>query len=47
VLKLAPHADTFIDALTQVNLQFQDELGAQQVSAYRSYAAEFRARLGI
>lgn len=47
VLKLAPHADTFIDALTQVNLQFQDELGPQQVEEYRAYVADFRRRLGV
>jgi hypothetical protein len=47
VFKLAPYADTFIDALTQVNLQFQDELSPQQLDEYRQYAAQFRSRLGI
>jgi hypothetical protein len=47
VFKLAPHADTFINALTQVNLQFQDELSPQQVKEYREYAAQFRSRLGV
>lgn len=47
VFKLAPHADAFIDALTQVNLQFQDELSPQQIQEYREYAAQFRSRLGI
>jgi len=47
VFKLAPYADTFIDALTQVNLQFQDELSPQQLDEYRQYALQFRSRLGI
>jgi hypothetical protein len=47
VLGVAPYADTFIDAVTQVSLKFQDELTAQQLQEYRQYAAEFRPRLGI
>lgn len=47
VLKLAPYADTFIDALTQVKLQFQDELNPQQINEYREYASQFRSRLGV
>ena len=47
VLGIAPYADTFIDALTQVNLQFQDEMSPQQLNEYREYATQFRAKLGI
>jgi len=47
VLGVAPYADTFIDAVTQVNLKFQDELTALQLQEYREYATEFRPRLGI
>jgi hypothetical protein len=47
VLGLAPYADTFIDAVTQVNLKFQDELDPEQLKAYRDYAAQFRPKLGI
>ncbi len=47
VLGLAPYADAFIAALTQVNLQFQDELEAEQVSEYRLYATQFREQLGV
>jgi hypothetical protein len=47
VFKLAPYADTFIDALTRVNLQFQDELNPQQLDEYRQYAPQFRSRLGV
>jgi hypothetical protein len=47
VLGLAPYADVFIDAVTQVNLQFQDELSPQEVNEYREYAAQFRSKLGV
>ena len=47
VLGLAPYADAFIDAVTQVHLQFQDDLSPQQLNAYREYAAQFRAKLGV
>ena len=47
VLAVAPYADTFIDALTQVNLIFQDDLSPQKINEFREYASQFRAKLGI
>ncbi len=47
VLAVAPYADGFIDALTQVNLIFQDELTPDQLNEYRANAAQFRPKLGI
>jgi hypothetical protein len=47
VLAVAPYADSFVDALTQVNLIFQDELTPQQLDEYKAYAVQFRAKLGI
>jgi hypothetical protein len=47
VLGVAPYADSFIDALTQVNLIFQDELNPLQLAEYREYASQFRSKLGI
>ena len=44
---LAPYADSFIAALTQVPLVFQDEMSAEDVEAYRNYVVEFRAELGV
>ena len=44
---LAPYADSFIAALTQVPLVFQDEMTPEQVEAYRTYVGEFRAELGV
>jgi hypothetical protein len=47
VLSIAPNADTFVDALTQVNLIFQDDLNQQQLEDYRVYASQFRLKLGL
>jgi hypothetical protein len=47
VLGLAPYADTFIDALNEVKLKFQDELSPQQLKDYREYASQFRSKLGV
>ncbi len=47
VVQVAPYSGAFVDALTQVNLIFQDELSPQQLNGYREYSAEFRPRLGI
>ncbi len=47
ILGLAPYADTFIETLTQVKLIFQDDLSPEQLAEYKTYAAEFRPRLGI
>lgn len=47
VVQVAPYSGAFVDALTQVNLIFQDELSPQQLNDYREYAAQFRPRLGI
>jgi hypothetical protein len=47
VFSVAPYANTIIDALTQGNLIFQDELSPQQLEEYRQYASQFRSRLGV
>jgi hypothetical protein len=47
VLGLAPYANSFIEALTQVELRFPDELTAQELDEYRAYMRDFRARLGV
>lgn len=47
VLSLAPHSNTFIDALTQVEVQFPDEMSSDELARYRSYMEEFRAELGV
>lgn len=47
VLGLAPYANAFIDALTQVELQFQDEMTPEELEEYRSYSKKFSTELGI
>ena len=47
VLGLAPYAGTFIEALTQVDLQFPDEMSPEKLEEFRSYVRDFRERLGV
>ena len=47
VVSLAPHSTTLVDVLTQVPLQFQDEMTPEELEAYRAYSREFRQRLGV
>jgi hypothetical protein len=47
VLSLAPYANAFVDALTQVELRFPDELTPQETKAFRAYVNEFRVELGV
>lgn len=47
VLQIAPHSNTFVEALTPVDLQFQDEMSDEELSAYRTYVEQFRKELGV
>jgi hypothetical protein len=47
MLAVAPHANTFIDALTQAELQFPDEMTPEELAAYRSHVAAFRQESGV
>ena len=47
VLGVAPHANTVVDILTQVDLQFPDEMSAEELATYRANFEEFRANLGV
>ena len=47
VLGLAPYANTFIEALTQVELQFPDEMEAGALAEFHSYVSNFRNRLAV
>ena len=47
VLQIAPHSNTFVEALTPVDLQFQDEMSDEELSAYRTYVEQFRQELGV
>ena len=47
ILGVAPHADTVVEALTQVTLRFPDELPAGELEAYRVNMQTFRQELGV
>lgn len=47
VLTIAPHANTFVDALSQFELQFPDEMSPDELDEYHTYLQEFRAELGV
>ena len=42
VLTIAPHANTFVDVLTQTALQFPDEMSPEEFTIYRRDLREFR-----
>jgi hypothetical protein len=47
LLKITPYANYFIDALTQFELQFPDEMSAEEVETYRADLAAFREKAGV
>ena len=47
VLRLAPHAPTLVEALTQVEIQFPDEMSPDELAKYKSRLEEFRKNLGV
>jgi putative sterol carrier protein len=47
VLGLAPYAPTVIDALTKVQIQFPDEMSAEELTKYRATMEEFRKNLSV
>ncbi|MCK4726174.1 MAG: hypothetical protein KAT29_10235 [Anaerolineales bacterium] len=47
VLGVAPYANIFVDALTQVDLQFPDEMSPDELEEFRTYVNEFRSELGV
>jgi putative sterol carrier protein len=47
LLKIAPHGDAFVDALTQVTLQFPDEMSPDELAQYKARLKEFRGELGV
>lgn len=47
VLGLAPHTNTIVDCLTQVELQFPDEMSEEELRNYKAYVKKFRSELGV
>jgi len=47
VLGLAPYAPLLVDALTQVQIQFPDEMSGEELTQYRVYMEGFRKNMGV
>ena len=47
LLKITPYANHLIDALTQFELQFQDEMSPEEVEAFRADLSRFRESAGV
>ena len=47
VIKIAPYSTAFVDALTQVDVQYPDELSPEELEQYRDCINEFRVELGV
>ena len=47
VLGIAPHSGNLVDWLTQVDLQFPDEMSAEERAQYRQKLAAFRRQAGV
>lgn len=47
VLGIAPYAGAFVDALTQIPLQFPDEMSPEELARYRSHMHDSRAQLSV
>jgi len=47
VLGIAPHSGNLIDWLTQAEIQFPDEMSADELDQYRTHMETFRADIGV
>ena len=47
LLKITPYANHFVDALTQFELQFPDEMSPDELEAYRADLSKFRESAGV
>lgn len=47
LLKITPYANHFVDALAQFELQFPDEMSADEVKAYQADLSAFREKAGV
>ena len=47
LLKITPYANHFVDALTQLELTFPDEMSAEELKVYRADLTKFRETAGV
>jgi len=46
-LTLGPHANTLVDVITQVDLEFGDDLPPEELEKFKSSFAEYREKAGV
>ena len=47
ILGLAPYAPLLVEALTQVQIQFPDEMSGEELTKYRATMEEFRKNMNV
>ncbi len=47
VMGIAPYSGTLVEVLTQIPLQFPDEMSPDELARYREHVREFRAKLCV
>ena len=47
VLKLAPYSRELVEALTQVDMKYADEMSPEELEKYRAHIISFRSELGV
>ena len=47
LLKITPYANHFVDALTQFEIQFPDEMSADELEAFRVELSSYRENSGV
>lgn len=47
LLKITPYANHFVDALTQLELQFPDEMSSKELETYHADLSRYREEAGV
>lgn len=47
LLLITPYANHLVDALTQIEIQFPDEMSAEELATYRADLTRFREKAGV
>lgn len=47
LLKITPYANYMVDVMTQVEIQFQDEMSPEEMEAFRADLSKFREEIGV
>jgi putative sterol carrier protein len=47
VIKIAPYSTAFVNALTQIDVQYPDEMSPEELEIFRDTINQFRTALGV